>query len=224
MALGAWPDISLADARKRRDVARLKVLDGIDPTLERKRKKRLARMNAGNSFMSVAEDFIKVRMEESGKAESTIRKARWYVSLLEDAFKVAKRGVDLVYLDPPYVPRADDNCYIKRYHFLEGLSCYWQGLDIDYSTKVRKIPKRYTPFSYRREATEAFERLFRHFKDQKIVLSYSSNGYPDLDRLIDLLSKTKSDVRVFQRDHTYHFGTHAKVKRAAVQEYLIVGQ
>lgn len=83
MALGAWPDISLADARKRRDVARLKVLDGIDPTLERKRKKRLARMNAGNSFKSVADDFIKVRMEDSGKAESTIRKARWYVSLLE---------------------------------------------------------------------------------------------------------------------------------------------
>ena len=83
MALGAWPDISLADARKRRDVARLKVLDGIDPTLERKRKKRLARMNAGNSFKSVAEDFVKVRMEDSGKAESTIRKARWYISLLE---------------------------------------------------------------------------------------------------------------------------------------------
>ena len=82
MALGAWPDISLADARKRRDVARLKVLDGIDPTLERKRKKRQARMNAGNSFKSVAEDFIKVRMEDSGKAASTIRKARWYVSLL----------------------------------------------------------------------------------------------------------------------------------------------
>ena len=28
---------------------------------------------------------------------------------------------DLVYLDPPYVPKSDDNCYIKRYHFLEGL-------------------------------------------------------------------------------------------------------
>lgn len=142
----------------------------------------------------------------------------------KDVFKVGNRGVDLVYLDPPYVPRADDNCYIKRYHFLEGLSCYWQGLDINYSTKVRKIPKRYTPFSYRREAAEAFERLFRHFNDQKIVLSYSSNGYPDLDRLVDLLGKTKKDVRVFQRDHTYHFGTHSKVKRAAVQEYLIVGQ
>lgn len=33
-------------------------------------------------------------------------------------------GSDLVYLDPPYVPRSDDNCYIKRYHFLEGLACY----------------------------------------------------------------------------------------------------
>lgn len=82
MALGAWPEISLADARKRRDMARLKVFDGIDPTLERKRTKRLARMSAGNSFKSVAEDFIKVRFENSGKAEATIRKARWYISLL----------------------------------------------------------------------------------------------------------------------------------------------
>lgn len=142
----------------------------------------------------------------------------------KDVFKVGTRGVDLVYLDPPYVPRADDNCYIKRYHFLEGLSCYWQGLDIDYSTKVRKIPKRFTPFSYRRDAMEAFERLFMHFRNQKIVMSYSSNGYPDLNQLTDLLGRTKAEVRVFKRDHTYHFGTHDKVRRSSVQEYLIVGQ
>lgn len=141
----------------------------------------------------------------------------------QDAFKVSTRGIDLVYLDPPYVPRADDNCYIKRYHFLEGLSCYWQGLDIDYSTKVRKIPKRFTPFSYRREAVEAFKRLFKRFQNQTIVLSYSSNGFPDLDQLMELMSETKRDVRVFRRNHTYHFGTHSKVKRSAVEEYLIVG-
>ncbi|QPM90125.1 hypothetical protein PSAL_013590 [Pseudooceanicola algae] len=141
-----------------------------------------------------------------------------------DVFKVATKGIDLVYLDPPYVPRADDNCYIKRYHFLEGLSCYWQGLDIDYSTKVRKIPKKFTPFSYRKEAVDAFRRLFARFKHQTIVLSYSSNGYPDLDELTSLMGETKRDVRVFRRDHTYHFGTHSKVKRAAVEEYLIVGQ
>lgn len=141
-----------------------------------------------------------------------------------DVFKVSSRGVDLVYLDPPYVPRSDDNCYIKRYHFLEGLSCYWQGLDIDFSTKVRKIPKRYTPFSYRRQAVDAFERMFKRFKKQKIVLSYSSNGFPDLNVLTDLLSKTKGDVRVFTREHRYHFGTHGNAKRNKVEEYLIVGQ
>ncbi|WBU58765.1 DNA adenine methylase [Paracoccus sediminicola] len=141
-----------------------------------------------------------------------------------DVFKTETRGVDLVYLDPPYVPRADDNCYIKRYHFLEGLSCYWQGLDIDYSTKVRKIPKRFTPFSYRKQAVEAFERLFQKFRHQKIVLSYSSNGFPDLEQLTDIMKNTKPDVRVFRRNHTYHFGTHSKVKRAFVEEYLIVGQ
>ena len=141
----------------------------------------------------------------------------------QDAFNAGTRGIDLVYLDPPYVPRADDNCYIKRYHFLEGLSCYWQGLDIDYTTKVRKIPKRFTPFSYRREAVDAFERLFKRFRRQTIVLSYSSNGYPDLENLVEMMGRTKRDVRVFRRDHTYHFGTHSKVTRSAVEEYLIVG-
>ena len=141
-----------------------------------------------------------------------------------DVFKVGTRGVDLVYLDPPYVPRADDNCYVKRYHFLEGLSCYWHGLEIDYSTKVRKIRKAFTPFSYRGQALEAFDRLFKRFSKQKIVLSYSSNGFPSLDQIESLLRRTKNDVRVFTTDHRYHFGTHEKVKRAAVVEYLIIGE
>ena len=71
-----------------------------------------------------------------------------------DVFALRPRGVDLVYLDPPYVPRSDDNCYVKRYHFLEGLSCYWRGLDIMNETKVKKIAKPFTPFSYRRTAID----------------------------------------------------------------------
>ena len=45
-------------------------------------------------------------------------------------------------------------------------------------TKVKKIEKPYTPFSYRKTATAAFDRLFRMYRDSIIVLSYSSNGYP----------------------------------------------
>ena len=144
-------------------------------------------------------------------------------ALRSDIFDLPRRKVDLVYLDPPYVPRSDDNCYIKRYHFLEGLSCYWQGLPIDTTTKVRKIAKRYTPFSYRRTAVEAFDRMFAKFKDSKIALSYSSNGFPDLDQLEGLMRKYKSNVRVFEKPHRYHFGTHKGVERASVTEYLIVG-
>lgn len=145
-------------------------------------------------------------------------------ALRSDLFELPRRKVDLVYLDPPYVPRADDNCYIKRYHFLEGLSCYWQGLPVDPSTKVKKIAKRYTPFSYRRTAVEAFDRMFSRFAKSQIVLSYSSNGFPDLEQLESLMRKHKGSVRVFEKPHRYHFGTHGGVERAAVTEYLIVGQ
>ncbi|MHC2021450.1 DNA adenine methylase [Methylobacterium sp. CM6247] len=141
-----------------------------------------------------------------------------------DVFDANVEGVDLVYLDPPYVPRADDNCYVKRYHFVEGLSCYWKDLEIMERTKVKKIPKRYTPFSYRSEAENAFDRMFAHFQRQIIVMSYSSNGFPDLERLTTLMKKYKREVQVFTRPHRYHFGTHVAVTRAAVDEYLIVGR
>ena len=141
-----------------------------------------------------------------------------------DVFELPKRAIDLVYLDPPYVPRSDDNCYIKRYHFLEGLSCYWQGLPIDETTKVKKIAKKFTPFSYRRTAIDAFDRMFARFAGSTIVLSYSSNGFPDLDQLVSLLQQHKTSVSVFEKPHRYHFGTGAGVERASVIEYLIVGR
>ncbi len=139
-------------------------------------------------------------------------------------FNNSKYRPDLVYLDPPYVPRSDDNCYVKRYHFVEGLSKYWENESIDYNTKVRKIEKKYTPFSYKRTALDAFDRLFSKFSDSVILLSYSSNGYPDLPILVDLLGKYKGEVLVKEKNHKYHFGTHKAVKRSQVVEYLILGK
>jgi adenine-specific DNA-methyltransferase len=100
-----------------------------------------------------------------------------------DVFSLKPEGVDLVYPDPPYVPRSDDNCYMKRYHFLEGLSCYWKGVRIMEETRVKKIAKPRTPFSYRKSAVDALDRLFRLYRDSIIVLLYSSNGYPDRETL-----------------------------------------
>jgi adenine-specific DNA-methyltransferase len=140
-----------------------------------------------------------------------------------DVFGWNAPPADLVYMDPPYVPRADDNCYMKRYHFLEGLSCYWQGATIRQDSQVKKIEKPFTPFSYRRTALDAFDRMFRQFAKSTLVLSYSSNGYPDLPELERLMRCYKHSVEVFARPHHYHFGTHDAVKRADVHEYLLIG-
>jgi DNA adenine methylase/adenine-specific DNA-methyltransferase len=147
-----------------------------------------------------------------------------HTALNGDVFAVDPRGLDLVYLDPPYVPRSDDNCYVKRYHFLEGLACYWQGLPVLAHTKVRKIAKPFTPFSYRRTAGAAFDGLFERFKKSILVLSYSSNGFPDLPVLVAAMRRHKRRVDVHERAHRYHFGTHARVRRAQACEYLVVGR
>jgi DNA adenine methylase/adenine-specific DNA-methyltransferase len=142
-----------------------------------------------------------------------------------DALSLEVGDVDLVYLDPPYVPRADDNCYVKRYHFLEGLASYWTapGTEIVRSSRVRKIPKRFTPFSYRRTAAAAFDTMFKRYAESTLVLSYSSNGYPDVKALVDLMRRYKRHVDVVERPHRYHFGTHARATRNIVAEYLIIG-
>lgn len=146
------------------------------------------------------------------------------VSRKGNVFEWPDAKADLVYMDPPYVPRSDDNCYMKRYHFLEGLSCYWEGVTIMEKTQVKKIAKPFTPFSYRKQAVEAFDQMFRQFADSILVLSYSSNGYPDLDGLLRLMGRYKTKVEVHEKAHRYHFGTHSAVERAQVQEYLIIGR
>ena len=142
-----------------------------------------------------------------------------------DTSTIAGGAPDLVYLDPPYAPPTDDNDYIKRYHFLEGLSAYWKGMSIMENTKTKKLPKRYTPFAYKHSIEDALVRTFEHFEDAgAIVLSYSSNALPGPDRIVDLLGKVKPSVEVIAIDHKYSFGTHAAATRRDVSEFLFIGR
>ena len=145
-------------------------------------------------------------------------------SMSGDVFDIDPRGYDLVYLDPPYAPPKDDNCYIKRYHFLEGLSVYWRGQTIMENTKTRKLPKRYTPFSYKHTITDALRRTFKQFRDSTIVLSYSSNAVPGAEVIEGLLREIKDDVEVRLIDHKYSFGTHSAAQRREASEYLFIGR
>lgn len=68
----------------------------------------------------------------------------WQVEQLGDPFKKAIAVSGMV------------RSSIKRYHFLEGLSLYWKHSEIVKDSKVKKLKKRLTPFSYRRTAVDAF--------------------------------------------------------------------
>lgn len=145
-------------------------------------------------------------------------------SIQTDVKDIEPGDYDLVYLDPPYAPPRDDNCYIKRYHFLEGLSVYWRGQTILENTKTKKLAKRFTPFSYKRTIVEALRNTFKQFSDSTIVLSYSSNAVPDAKTIESLLRDVKREVEVREIDHRYHFGTHASAERREATEYLFIGR
>lgn len=145
-------------------------------------------------------------------------------SLSADIADLKPAGYDLVYLDPPYAPPSDDADYMKRYHFLEGLSCYWRGQTIMEDTAVKKIAKKYTPFAFKSTVAEALRNTFKQFGESTIVLSYSSNALPHVDVIEALLREVKDDVEIIRIDHRYSFGTHETAQRRDVDEYIFIGR
>jgi integrase len=90
LAFGAFPTVSLADARKKRDEARKLLSDGTDPAVKRRLDRLAAATSARNTFGAVAEEYI-ANLEANGAAPSTMSKNRW---LLEDlAAPLAKRPI-----------------------------------------------------------------------------------------------------------------------------------
>ncbi|HDR9063535.1 TPA: tyrosine-type recombinase/integrase [Burkholderia vietnamiensis] len=63
LALGIYPDVSLGDARKRRDAAREKLAAGIDPNEAKKADKRAAKLAATNSFEAVSREWLETQRD-----------------------------------------------------------------------------------------------------------------------------------------------------------------
>ncbi|HDR8961271.1 TPA: integrase arm-type DNA-binding domain-containing protein, partial [Burkholderia vietnamiensis] len=63
LALGVYPDVSLGDARKRRDAAREKLAAGVDPNEAKKADKRAAKLAATNSFEAVAREWFETQRD-----------------------------------------------------------------------------------------------------------------------------------------------------------------
>lgn len=85
LALGSYPEITLAEARAARDAARRQLAHAVDPNVAKRQARIEASIRASNSFATVAEELIKKKTRE-GLAEPTLEKMRWFMKLLGTDF------------------------------------------------------------------------------------------------------------------------------------------
>lgn len=105
-------------------------------------------------------------------------------------------GVDLVYLDPPYLNHKGTGVdYRDFYHFLEGLVNYeqWQT-QIDYGTKHRRLRPVNSLWNNPATIIDAFAAVIARHRHSSLVISYRDDGIPSKQQLHDILSTYKTNV------------------------------
>jgi len=82
LALGSYPLVGLKLAREKRDEARLMLVDGVDPSAERRARRRKEFLEQGISFSGLCAEYTE-KLRREGRAEQTLRKLEWLVGLAE---------------------------------------------------------------------------------------------------------------------------------------------
>lgn len=128
---------------------------------------------------------------------------------------------ELAYFDPPYATQFSTLNYEHRYHFLEGLMCYWEGLRINPDSKVRAYtmdPPRIT----KANAGDFFRRLLGNAQHiPHWLLSCRDHAYPSIDEMEAIVGSFGRRCRREAKEHRYCIS--AKQSSASrAQEYLFV--
>lgn len=86
LGLGTYPQVSLRDARKKRDEARDLLAEGKDPGLEKQREKLCAGALAENTFTCIANEYCRKRRRDGDRAwaPSTAARCEHLLSLLDN--------------------------------------------------------------------------------------------------------------------------------------------
>ena len=80
LALGVFPEVSLAEARRRRADARDLMRDGRDPSAERKQERLMATLTSANTFGGIASEWLE--KQKPSMAAITYDKAKWQLSMV----------------------------------------------------------------------------------------------------------------------------------------------
>ncbi|TAN09211.1 MAG: DUF4102 domain-containing protein [Rhizobiaceae bacterium] len=80
LAFGAYPAVSLADARSKRADAKRLLANGIDPGHQARIEKTNKLVASTNTFAAIADEFL-AKAEREGKADATLTKKRWLLGM-----------------------------------------------------------------------------------------------------------------------------------------------
>lgn len=87
LGLGTYPDVSLSDARRRRDEARELIAAGKDPSVEKRREKVRSKEKAGNTFSAISAEYCDKRKRdgEKGWAPATATRSEYLLGQLKSS-------------------------------------------------------------------------------------------------------------------------------------------
>lgn len=106
---------------------------------------------------------------------------------------------DLVYIDTPYFSHKSTSVsYHNRYHFLEGLMHYNDIPDhINYTKANRELDfGMCSEFEKKSTYVANLHRLLDFHRDSVIALSYTTNGYPTVEELMQIMGEHKGRVQM----------------------------
>jgi len=78
---GKYPWVGIAEARKRRDAAKMQLEEGKNPTVEKKLERIQAETKSRVTFLLVAEDYLDMLLDRE-LADRTMKKKHWHIQTL----------------------------------------------------------------------------------------------------------------------------------------------
>ena len=80
LSIGSYPEISLQEARVKRDEARKQIVKEKDPNEAKQEKKLQERITDSNTFSKIAEQYV-AKLIKEGRAENTLKKIDWLLGM-----------------------------------------------------------------------------------------------------------------------------------------------
>lgn len=85
LAFGAYPEVSLARAREKRQDAKRLLADGIDPAAQLKAEREERAVKTEHTFARIADELVE-KLRKEGKAETTLSKKQWLLDMAKRDF------------------------------------------------------------------------------------------------------------------------------------------